>query len=582
MFNIPDNFYPTPQPIIDKMLQGIKWEQVETILEPSAGKGDLAKGIIRAYNLNNYRRSRKCDIDCIELDKNLQQVLKYEFSRERKKELHTQLDNLRRTTHRYYDRGDSQIEIDIKVAESNFKLVGDDFLNFETFKKYDYIIANPPFDNGDKHLLKMIEMQKRTGGKIICLLNAETIRNPYTAVRKDLINQLTDLNADIEFIEDGFKTAERRTDVEIALIKIDVPEPKLQSFIFKDLKQKEFAKEQEINECNALAENDFLRQIVKMYEFEAQAGINLINEFRAIKPYILSDFDTEGKSNSILNIVFYGSGRTYDNVTPNEYLKLIRRKYWKQLFTNEKFVGTLTSNLREQLMSRVDELCDYDFSLYNIYSIQVEISQSMIKGVEDTILNLFEEFSYKHSWYDETSKNTHYYNGWKTNKAYIINKKVIIPLQAFNTSWKGEKYLEMSRYNFIKKMRDIEKVFNYLDDGSAQTIDLHTVLKAAEENNQTKQIDTKYFMIDVYKKGTTHITFKNLDLLAKFNLFGSQRKGWLPPTYGKKAYKNMTTEEKAVIDEFQGEKEYNRIMQNKEYFMFDSKSILALPEVAQE
>ena len=52
----------------------------------------------------------------------------------------------------------------------------------------------------------------------------------------------------------------------------------------------------------------------------------------------------------------------------------------------------------------------------------------MIIGVEDTILNLFEEFSHKHHYYNETSSNIHYYNGWKTNQAWKINKKIIIPL----------------------------------------------------------------------------------------------------------------------------------------------------------
>ena len=64
-------------------------------------------------------------------------------------------------------------------------------------------------------------------------------------------------------------------------------------------------------------------------------------------------------------------------------------------------------------------------------------------------------------------------------------------------------------------------------------------------------------------------TLHNEELLKKFNIFGSQNKGWLPPGYGKKPYKDMTEEEKKVIDEFEGEKEYDKVMNNKDYYLFD-------------
>lgn len=59
-----------------------------------------------------------------------------------------------------------------------------------------------------------------------------------------------------------------------------------------------------------------------------------------------------------------------------------------------------------------------------------------------------------------------------------------------------------------------------------------------------------------YKKGTCHIEFTNTDVLKSFNLFASQKKGWLPPTYGKKAYKDMSDIDKQVIDSYEGEASY--------------------------
>jgi hypothetical protein len=200
------------------------------------------------------------------------------------------------------------------------------------------------------------------------------------------------------------------------------------------------------------------------------------------------------------------------------------------------------------------------------------MSRNMIKGVEETILNLFEEFSHKHSWYAETSSNIHYYNGWKTNKAWKINKKVIIPLSAY--SWVTDR-LDY-KYKFFDKLKDIQRVFDYLDGGKTEDIDLKQILTEAENEYQTKNIETKYFRVSVYKKGTTHLVFTNEELLKKFNIFGCQRKGFLPPSYGKTKYNDMTNEEQEVINEFEGEKSYNETVKNTEYYLYNPSKVLML------
>ena len=197
------------------------------------------------------------------------------------------------------------------------------------------------------------------------------------------------------------------------------------------------------------------------------------------------------------------------------------------------------------------------------------MSKNVIQGIEETIISLFEELSNKYHYLDETSRNIHYFNGWKTNKCWIINKKVIIPLNAYGMF--GD--YRPSYHNIVSKLQDIEKCFNYLDGGLTESIDLKQSLNFAEEYEETKNIELKYFSITFYKKGTCHITFTNEELLKKFNIFGAQYKGWLPPCYGKKAYKDMTTEEKAVVNDFEGETEYNKVMNNTKYYLFDGNNL---------
>lgn len=149
MFN--QDFFPTPDTLIEKMLDGIDLKLVNNILEPSAGKGNIVDYIInKANNIRTYSKV-KLDIDCIEIDENLRHILK----------------------------------------GKGYRVVHDNFLTYDTLKSYSHIIANFPFSDGDKYIRKALNMLETSGGVLICLVNAETIRNPYSNLRKEIINILT-------------------------------------------------------------------------------------------------------------------------------------------------------------------------------------------------------------------------------------------------------------------------------------------------------------------------------------------------------------------------------------------------------
>lgn len=547
MFTSNPDFYPTPDHLINKMVYGLDFNYIHSILEPSTGNGkivDKLKAIEKpAYSYNSKKYN--FDIDCIENDNNLRSILK----------------------------------------DKNYRLVYNDFLTYETMKEYDLIIMNPPFSNGVKHLLKALEMQERNGGAIICLLNAETLKNDFSNDRKLLNRKLKEYNATIEYLQDTFTDAERKTDVEIALIKVKLPEVKRDSFIFDELRKSQEQREQEEIEQTAVVENNFFKSIVNQYQLEVEAGIKLIKEYKAMSRYILSEFakdeetgETVQKGSCILKLDLSSYHDGYkSNLTINGYIKEVRKKYWKALFNNKEFVGKLTDNLRQDFYNRLEDLSNYDFSIYNIFELKIEMSKKVVKGIEETIISLFDELSHKHYWDKIQSSNIHYYNGWKTNSSYKINKKVIIPLSAYD-SYSGR--FQPSRYpsKAIDKLSDIEKCFNYLDGGLTEAINIKEALEFAEEYQETKDIQLKYFTVTFYKKGTCHITFNNDELLKKFNIYGSQKKGWLPNSYGKQSYKDMTKEEKQVINEFEGEKEYNKVITNTKYYLFDGNNMNLLED----
>ena len=532
MFKDNPDFFPTPKTLINKMLSYIDFRCIRSVLEPSAGKGDLVEAITNKfkYHQSSYNKEKKYDIDAIEIDTNLQHILQ----------------------------------------GKKYRLVHDDFLTYNTYKKYDCIIMNPPFSQGDKHLLKAIQLQSE-GGQIVCILNAETLKNPYSNTRKELIQQLEKYDAKIEYIQNAFVSSERSTNVEIALIYIDIPKISY-SVIIDELKKEEQHKTNNQYTSDKLINSDFIKGIVEQYNYEVKAGLKLINEYNSLKPLMLRSFKDNDRPVLKLQLEYDDNdGSTLENA----YIKQIRSKYWSTLFSNDQFMGLFTSNLKRKYMEQVNELQDYDFSLYNIYTLRIQINKEMIQGVEDTILNLFEEFSHKH-YYNETSKNIHLYNGWKTNKSWKINKKVIIPLNAYHDISYSWGCYDPTRYNVLDKLKDIEKVFNYLDNGQTEEVDIDQALKMAKHYQETKKIELKYFKISFFKKGTCHIEFKNMELLHKFNLFAAKSKMWLPPSYGNMKYKDMTPEEKSVINEFEGEQSYNKVMANKTYYILNTSELLKL------
>lgn len=583
-------FYPTPPDVADKLLDGIDWYMVRDVLEPSAGSGNLVRSALKKYRIHGRRsyNDSKIDVDCVEIDPHLRAVLQYEFCGGRADELKEQRRILEkkkdyipemREYGKLTERESEQLADIIGDLEllncGRVHIVHDDFLTFDSFKRYNLIVMNPPFSNGDEHLLKAIQMQKKGGGEIRCILNAETIRNPYSNRRKLLIRELENLGAKITFHESMFSSGERPTNVEIAIIKVSIPEEEQESTIFERLKKAAKVDEPD-SDVTEMTVSDFLGQIVSLYKVECAAGIELIQEYDAMKPYIMDSFEKKEYSYyPTLTLCVGEPGRLTRGQTPsvNEYLRLVRLKYWNALFSNKEFVGKLTSNLREKYMEKVGSLCDYDFTLFNIQQIATEMNAEMGKGIEDTIVALFDKLTEQHSWYPETTKNVHYYNGWKTNKVHKINSKVIIPIYGMfsSYSWSKEAF---NVYEAEKTIGDIEKVFEYLDGNMTAPVDLHGVLLRACEEGRTKNIPCKFFDITLYKKGTMHIKFRNQDLVDRFNIYCCRKKNWLPPNYGKTGYANMTVEEKSVVDGFHGdgsagagEAAYAQVIKRSVYFL---------------
>lgn len=188
------DFYPTPDSLAFDMVFSLREVKSgfttypKPILEPSAGDGALARQVhALAFNVHHdYKtgevdqydkgKARSAELDCIELSSDFR----------------------------------------AKLKKDGFRVVHDNFLTFRPTTKYAAIVMNPPFSAGAAHLLKALDVMK-DGGKVRCLLNAETLRNPCTNERKELAAKLEELHATVKYIPDAFKNARRAARVEVAL-----------------------------------------------------------------------------------------------------------------------------------------------------------------------------------------------------------------------------------------------------------------------------------------------------------------------------------------------------------------------------
>ena len=241
----------------------------------------------------------------------------------------------------------------------------------------------------------------------------------------------------------------------------------------------------------------------------------------------------------------------------------------------------MTSSMSKQYSEKISDLKHYDFNLYNLQQVFFDIRAQLSGNVEESILDLFETLSGKYAWIrEENNKNIHYFNGWATNKAHKVGMKAILPINGFGSAWLG-KDRGLDSYYISTQLSDLERAMNYLDRGeTTKRKNLQSFIDYAVKCGNTV-VETTYFKAKFYKKGTCHIQFRPeaQRIIDRLNIFAAQKKNWLPPCYGRKRYKDMTPEEAAVIDDFQGEDAYEKLMENPGLYLTDAASsdFLSLP-----
>ncbi|MCX8580111.1 DUF4942 domain-containing protein [Gilliamella sp. B3482] len=527
MKHLPNNdnqFYPTPRKLATELFSMLTKDKsnYSYILEPSAGKGDLIKYF---YDDASTWGRRVFRFSCCEIDHNLSSILL----------------NIKNSGERY------------EYENLNLEIVGSDFLEFNSIENYDLIIMNPPFKNGDKHLLHALNYV--VDGEILCILNAETLKNPYTNNRILLNQKLNELNATIKYVDGGFSTSEseRKTDVEVALIHIK-KEQDIEK-IFSDEYEK-------MNYDIDLKDGSEVKNIKKHQSID-----DMLLEYQDYQKRIMRTCETMFKASyGCRDLIHVSIGErletahSYSIKSIDQALRrangIIKDRYWRKLLDRKEFRDKLTTAEVNTFNNIIRRFSNMEFSRNNINTLYEYILKNGNDLFKNAIFALFDKITRKSSYYPEKSKNIYLFNGWKSNNGYKINSKFILIIQGWPKTWFH------ADYRVIEELDDIEKVFVYFNNGIYPEIKLSQAYTAwyddylAGKTTNRNLFENSMFKVRLFQKGTMHFYVKDEALLRRFNVYVGRERTWLPPDYAMKTYNDCDSEEKRVIDEFEGEKQY--------------------------
>lgn len=351
---VDSEFYPTPAALAGQLLSGVDWDQVDSVLEPNAGMGNLIdyaqRCIYGYYRKSNYGKRELDDVDCVELDPNLRAIL----------------------------------------ISKGYRVVHDDFLDYHTRKRYSLILMNPPFSNGEMYLLHAIGICA-SGGQIACILNAETIRNPFSNSRKALLKELKRYGATIRYVNNAFAHAPRRAQVDVALINLHIPCSNVDTSIWDELQQAKDATLPDQESQTQLAPGNQIERLLREYDLLCKAGISLMAKYNGVAPHIHNSRKSSYSSPLIkLQIVGHSCDDVCSPDDVNRFLRAVRSRYWMELFDLPDLRDRMTSTMKDEYHSTIGRMENYEFSPFNIQQVLDQIRGQLRQGVEDAIIKCFD------------------------------------------------------------------------------------------------------------------------------------------------------------------------------------------------
>ncbi|MFA7099988.1 MAG: DUF4942 domain-containing protein [Eubacteriales bacterium] len=189
--------------------------------------------------------------------------------------------------------------------------------------------------------------------------------------------------------------------------------------------------------------------------------------------------------------------------------KIIKKNAWHKIIERSQVKNLMTVKRSEELYKQVESGEIPEISIATVLDFMNNFSSSMRSLLHETIQETFNILRPRCSSY-------------KTNTEYAIGKRVIL------TGIVDCNYYMCLNYTRDQNLRCIDNAFHLMDGKGPIKYpgDMTTKIQAAM-NDKLDFCETEYFKCKWYMKGTLHIEFKRMDLVAKLNkMAGGNKLGY--------------------------------------------------------
>lgn len=556
MFDHNQDFYPTPIEVARYMVlpyckvsdddhprhHHAYLKKGTVILEPSAGKGDLLKVFDKAdENDDDYigeKYPKPGEPDRVHKNPHVQALVEktpwaIQQLQVREKEIYTI---------------EADPELQHILRDKGYKVVANDFLTYNPDELFDLIIMNPPFSNGEHHLLKAWDVLHH--GHIACLLNAETIRNPHTKYR-ELLNRIIEANGSVEYLGPVFSTAERETDVDVALVRLYKPIPKDKfNFTFDEITSEKQKQMDGADLRDLPTVRDIVASMTDQFDIVKEKFVDFTRIMAEMTHYgnpLLPKKTYEGDLVPDVDIakIALEIATQQGSLTEkySEFVGIVRKHMWRHIFQKMRLIADfdidklLTHSVRQNWEQFQGNQGNMAFTKENIWGVIEMIFTNKETIMERAVEEVFDILTKYHK------DNQLHIEGWKTNDKFKVKKKVILPYgihygQYMNasslSSWGDNMRIN---YNKSSEYSDIDKVMCYITGkDTANITSFYSALerrlriignvKTGDKFDNTGE--STFFRFKFWKKGTIHLEFKDDKLWQEFNMRACAAKKWLP------------------------------------------------------
>lgn len=463
-------FYPTPQHVIDMMCID---PTDKVCYEPHAGKGD----IVDYLNFNGAK-----SVIASEINKDLR-----------------------------------------SIVASKCLVIGDDFFKVlpEQISHVEMIVMNPPFSDATDHIRHAWEIAPE-GCEIISLCNWSNIEKDYSRTRREINSLIKDYGNKIN-LGDCFSDAERKTNVEVGLIKLYKPiyseKIDYSGFFLDD-------DDEEQRDVNGLIPFNEVRRVVNSYVGAMKVFDKVYEQMESLN-YTCSAIGVEK-----MNISFSQKENIY---TKEEFSIALQKKSWNYIIDKMDLKKYSTEGMINKINKMVETQTKIPFTMKNIYHMMDMIFQTREQNFNEALVKAVDNFT------KYTHENRFNVEGWKTNESYMLNKKFIIDRM---TEFSYRKGVTIGRYGSRGSgyLDDLTKVLCFITGKKYNNNTSFYYMKnwsvmlppkyEGESERPSEDFETnkwytfhEFFDFKVFKKGTMHLKFKNNDEWAMLNMRYGKLKG---------------------------------------------------------